>query len=264
MKIVVLMGSPRKGNTFRACEEFREHLQKACNAEFEYVWLKDAHIEPCKGCFVCFPQGEDKCPNRDDDVHVIEQKMLDADGVIFASPVYSGNVTGLMKTFIDRISYTGHRPRFFGKKAYFLVTTGILGAGDVLKYMKKIAWAWGFECEGTAGLITPNGVVPRYRAEINTNLLRKGAKIFAAGLLRTAKRRPGIMDMVLFYGGRGANSELERVSPADYQYWKTRGWHSPDAHYFIDVPVNPMYRGIGKIAEMIVKRQVRKDLIQPT
>lgn len=264
MKIVVLMGSPRKGNTFRACEEFREHLQKVCNAEFEYIWLKDARIEPCKGCFVCFPQGEDKCPNRDDDVHVIEQKMLDADGVIFASPVYSGNVSGLMKTFIDRISYTGHRPRFFGKKAFFLVTTGILGAGYVLKYMKTIAWAWGFECAGTAGLITPNGVVPRYRAEMNTKLLMGGAKNFSAGLLQTTKRSPGIMDMVLFHGGRGANSQLEKVSPADYQYWKTRGWHSPDVQYFIDVPVNPLYRAFGKIVQMLVKRQVRKDLIQPT
>ncbi|MDD1695607.1 MAG: flavodoxin family protein [Methanoregula sp.] len=264
MKIVVLMGSPRKGNTFRACEEFREHLQKICPAEFEYIWLKDARIEPCKGCFVCFPHGEDKCPNRDDDVHVIEQKMLDADGVIFASPVYSSNVTGQMKTFIDRISYTGHRPRFFGKKAFFLVTTGILGAGDVLKYMKKIAWSWGFECAGTTGLITPNGAVPRYRAEINTKLLRKGAKNFSAGLLQTTKRSPGIMDMVLFHAGRGANSQLEKVSPADYQYWKTRGWHSPDVEYFIDVPVNPLYRAFGKIVEMLVKRQVRKDLIHLT
>ena len=176
MKIVVLMGSPRKGNTFRACEEFREHLQKICNAEFEYIWLKDARIEPCKGCFVCFPRGEDKCPNRGDDVQVIEQKMLDADGVIFASPVYSWNVSGQMKTFIDRISYTGHRPRFFGKKAFFLVTTGIMGAKDVLKYMRTIAWAWGFEYAGSAGLITPNGAVPRERAEKNTKLLKEGAR----------------------------------------------------------------------------------------
>ena len=262
MKILVIMGSPRKGNTFRACEEFREHLQKICPAEFEYVWLKDSHIVPCKGCFACFPQGEDKCPNRDDDIHVIEQKMLDADGVIFASPVYSMNVSGLMKTFIDRISYTGHRPRFFDKKAFFLVTTGIIGAGDVLKYMKTTAWAWGFECAGTTGLITPNGIVPRYRAGINTKLLRESAKIFSAALLRTTKRRPGIMDVILFYGGRGAISQLETVSPADYQYWKSRGWLSPDVHYFMNVPVNPLYRVIGKIVEMIAKRHVRKDLIQ--
>ncbi len=228
MNILVIMGSPRKGNTFRACEEFRGHLQKICPAEFEYVWLKDAHIEPCKGCFVCFPNGEDTCPNRDDDVRVIAQKMLDADGVIFATPVYSWNVSGIMKTFIDRISYTGHRPRYAGKKAFFLTTTGMMGAGEVLKYLKKVAWAWGFECTGTAGLITPNGAVPPYRAEINTKLLRKGAKKFSASLLRTTRKGPGIIDVIFFHWARGAISQLETASPADYRYWKSRGWFSPD------------------------------------
>lgn len=264
MKILVIMGSPRKGNTFRACEEFQKYLQKICPAEFEYVLLKDARIVPCKGCFACFPHGEDKCPSRDDDVHVIEQKMLDADGVIFASPVYSANVSGQMKMFIDRISYTGHRPRFFGKKAFILVTTGLLGADDVLKYLKTLAWAWGFECAGTVGLITPNGIVPRYRVEKNTNLLKKAAGTFCAGLLRTTPRRVGIMDVIHFYGGRGAMSHLETVSPADYQYWKSRSWLSPDAVWFLDVPVNPLYRAIGKVVEMIAKRQVRKDLIHLT
>jgi len=263
-KIVVLMGSPRKGNTFRACEEFREHLQKIYPAEFEYVWLKDVHIEPCKGCFVCFPKGEESCPSRNDDIAVIVQKMLDADGVIFASPVYSWNVSALMKTFIDRISYTGHRPRFAGKKAFFLVTTGMMGAGEVLKYMKKIAWAWGFECTGTVGLITPNGVVPRYRAEMNTKLLKKSAKRFSTRLLRTTQRSPGIMDVILFHGGKGAISQLETLSPADYHYWKSRGWFSQDVHYFMNVPVNPLYRGIGKIVEMIARRHVRRDLMQTT
>jgi len=262
MKILVLMGSPRKGNTFRACEEFREHLQKICPAEFEYVWLTDTHIEPCRGCFVCFSRGEDKCPSRDDDVHLIEQKMLDADGVIFASPVYSWNVSGQMKIFIDRISYTGHRPRFFGKKAFFLVTTGIMGADDVLKYMKTTAWAWGFECAGTVGLITPNGVVPRYRAEINTNLLKKAAGRFSAGLLRAAPGRVGIMDVIHFYGMRGNFSQMESVSPADYQYWKNRGWLSTDAHWFLDVPLNPLYRAIGKIIELHGERAFRKYIGQ--
>ena len=261
IRIVVLMGSPRKGNTFRACEEFREHLQKMCPAEFEYVWLKDAHIVPCSGCFVCFPRGEHTCPHRGDDIHVIERMMLDADGVIFATPVYSWNVSGLMKTFIDRISYTGHRPRFFGTRAFFLATTGMMGAGDVLKYMKKVAWAWGFECAGTAGLITPNGVVPRYRAGINTKLLQEGAKKFSARLLRTAPRSPGIMDVIMFHAGRGAISQLEILSPADYQYWKSRGWFSRDMHYFTDVPVNPLYRAIGTIVEFFAKRHVRKDVI---
>lgn len=261
MNIVVLMGSPRKGNTFRACEEFREHLQKICPVEFDYVWLGNAHIDPCRGCFTCFPHGEEKCPLREDDVCAIEQKMLDADGVIFASPVYSGNVSGQMKTFIDRISYTGHRPRFFGKKAFVLVTTGMLGAKDVVKYLKTLAWVWGFECTGTAGLITP-GVNPRDQERKNTALLKRGAEAFSKALLRTTPRRPSITDVVYYYGLRGVFSNLETVSPADYQYWKNRGWLSPDAHWFMDVPVNPLYRGIGKIAEFYTRRSSRSNLAE--
>jgi len=263
MKVLVLMGSPRKGNTFRACEEFREHLQKICPAEFEYVWLKDAHVEPCKGCLVCFSRGEDTCPSHDDDVHGIVQKMQDADGVIFATPVYSINVSGLMKNFIDRISYIGHRPRFFEKKAFFLVTAGIVGTAETLEYMKTIAWAWGFECAGTAGLISQFGTVPRTLAETNKNQLRDGAQHFASALLRTRRRSPGIRDVLHFYGMRPTFAELETISPADYQYWKSRGWLSPDANWFLDVPLNPLYRAIGKIVEMLASRQVRKDLIQP-
>jgi multimeric flavodoxin WrbA len=256
-KIVVIMGSPRKGNTSRACEEFQKHLQEICPAEFDYVWLKDAGIKPCTGCFVCFPRGEDKCPNRDDDIRIIEQKMLDADGVVFASPVYSWNVTGQMKTFIDRLSFTGHRPRFFKKKAFFLVTTGIMGADDVLKYLKTTAWAWGFECAGTAGLITPNGVVPRDRAEKNSRLLKKGAELFSAGLHRTTPLRPGIMDVIHFYSMRGNFSQTETVSPADYWYWKRQGWLSPETKWFQNVPLNPLYQLLGKIVEMYAERAFR-------
>ena len=254
------MGSPRKGNTFRACEEFREHLQQLCPVEFEYIWLTDSHIEPCKGCFVCFPLGEEKCPYRFDDIQIIEQKMLDADGVIFTSPVYSMNVSGLMKIFIDRISYIGHRPRFFNQKSFILVTTGVFGARDVIKYLTNITWAWGFEVAGTAGLVTPNSTIPRIRAERNTKVLKNAAKVFARALLRNKRKNPGLMDVIFFHWIRGVIFQMETESPADYQYWKGKGWLLPGAQYYVDVQVNPLYLGIGKIVEWITERNVRKDL----
>jgi multimeric flavodoxin WrbA len=59
-KILVIMGSPRKGNTFRACEELRGFLEKELAVEFEYLWLKDANLQPCRGCLACFAQGEER------------------------------------------------------------------------------------------------------------------------------------------------------------------------------------------------------------
>jgi multimeric flavodoxin WrbA len=79
--------------------------------------LKDVDLSQCRGCFGCFVKGEDHCPCKDD--ASIEQKMHDADGIIFATPVYGMNISALMKTFIDRFSYIFHRPRFFTKKPFF-------------------------------------------------------------------------------------------------------------------------------------------------
>ena len=147
---------------------------------------------------------------------------------------------------------------FFGKKAFFLVTTGILGADEVLGYMEKLAHAWGFECAGRAGLITPNGPVPRDRAEKNTRLLEKAAAKLSASLLRKTERRPGLRDVVYYYCLKGTFAGLEEISPADYQFWKNRGWLSPDSHYFTNGPVNPVYRAAGKFFEIYSKRSSDK------
>jgi multimeric flavodoxin WrbA len=258
-KILVIMGSPRKGNTFRACEELRGNLEKEFPVEFEYLWLKDANLAPCKGCLACFAQGEDKCPNRDD-APIIEQKMHNADGVIFATPVYGMNVTGQMKTFIDRLSYVFHRPRFFDKKALLLTTAGVLGNEDVLKYLDTVARIWGFEIAGKVGTLTADPV-PQYQIEKNRKDLARAAEEFAAALNRPVRKSPGLYDVMIFRGQRAAFAQLEEVSPADYRYWKEKGWLDRRVKYFVDVPVNPLYHAIGMLVEWISARQVRNDLL---
>jgi multimeric flavodoxin WrbA len=110
------MGSPITGNTYRAAERIRELMEAHGPVEFEYLWLRDEDLLPCRGCFVCIARGEERCPNRDD-APAIEQRMREAGGVIFALPVYGMNVSGLFKTFVDRFCYIFHPPRFFDKKA---------------------------------------------------------------------------------------------------------------------------------------------------
>ena len=48
-----------------------------------------------------------------------------ADGIIFASPVYVNDVSGIAKTWIDRLAYVCHRPAFAGKCAYLIATVGV-------------------------------------------------------------------------------------------------------------------------------------------
>jgi len=260
MKILVIMGSPHKGNTFQACEVLHKLLQEEIPVEFEYLWLKDANLLPCKGCYVCIPRGEEKCPNRDD-APVIEQKMREADGVIFASPVYGMNVTGLMKSFVDRFCYIFHRPRFFDKKALLLSTTGAVGNKEVLGYLDTVAGIWGFEIAGKAGLVNmPGTTLPPYRVMKNRKLLEQASKEFAAALQRKTRKSPGLMKVIIFHAQRAAFSQMENVSPGDYQYWKGKGWFSPEARYYVDVPVNPLYGAIGSIVEWLQVRNIRKEL----
>ena len=258
-KILVIMGSPRKGNTYRACEELRGMLEEELPVAFEYLWLKDADLAPCKGCLSCFTRGEETCPNRDD-APAIEKKMHEADAVVFATPVYGMNVTGQMKIFIDRFCYTFHRPRFFGKKAFLLTTTGALGHGDVLKYLDMVARIWGFGIAGKTGIVTPVPT-PRHLIGKNKMAIARAAAEFAASLRRTGPESPGLYDVIVFHGQRGAFSQLEKVSPADYRYWKEKGWLERGTKYFTNVPVNPVYHAIGTVVEWIAARQVKKDLL---
>jgi multimeric flavodoxin WrbA len=176
-KVLVVMGSPRKGNTYRAAERIRELMKVHGPVEFEYLWLRDAKLLPCRGCAICVAKGEENCPNRDDMPDIV-QKMREADGVILASPVFSWAVTGQFKIFIDRLSYTMHRPQFYDKKA-LLLSTAMFRTKEVENYLSRVAQFWGFEITGKAGLITPPSV-PARQQEKNERILAKAAESLPA------------------------------------------------------------------------------------
>jgi NAD(P)H-dependent FMN reductase len=254
MRILVIMGSPRKGNTYRATKKIEESMQSMDNVEFEYLMLKDAGLSQCSGCSACFEKGEDHCPHKDS-AHIIEQKMHTADGVIFATPVYGFSVSALMKTFIDRFSYITHRPRFFGKKA-LLTTAGVMVNKEVLDTLKLVTVSWGYEISSRVGLLTPIPISPK-EDQKNNQKLEKAALEFYNSLQKKC-HSPGYRDVLIFRGMKTFFRELEELSPADYIYWKEKGWLNPKVKYFVDVPINPIYNIIGWFFEQILKRKSRK------
>lgn len=260
MRVLVIMGSPRKGNTYRAAQTIEAAMRSLGEVEFEYLMLKDANLAQCLGCFLCFEKGEERCPQKDD-APSIEQKMHDADGVIFASPVYGMNVSGLMKVFIDRLSYIFHRPRFFDKKALLLATAGALGEKDVLDYLNLVATVWGFEVAGRAGIVT-SPVISARQTQKNEQTLRDAARVFYEALNRKTRASPGLRDVIIFHGQRGTFDELRNHSPVDYAYWDEMGWLAPGKRYFVDVPVNPVYDAVGRVIEWQTRRQIRRSLAE--
>jgi multimeric flavodoxin WrbA len=261
MKILVVMGSPRKGNTYQAVRKVEEVMRSKGDVEFEYLMLGDANLSQCSGCFVCFMKGEDHCPFKDD-APLIEQKMHDADGVIFATPVYGMNVSALMKTFIDRFSYIFHRPRFFHKKALLLSTTGALGLKEILDYLQLVAGIWGFEVSHRVGIVTPPMPISRKRELENEQKLRKAAVVFYDALLKKEHNSPGLRSVIVFRAQKASFGELALDSPADHAYWKEKGWLRPQANYYVDVPVNPLYNVIGWVSEQFLRRKIRKEMAE--
>ena len=100
MKVVAINGSSRKsGNTTKIIQVVFDRLRKF-DIECELIELAGKNIQPCKGCFAC--AGKRNCVFTHDDFYEIMEKLKNADGIILGSPVYSADVSGLMKNLLDR------------------------------------------------------------------------------------------------------------------------------------------------------------------
>ncbi|MBD3369854.1 flavodoxin family protein [Candidatus Fermentibacteria bacterium] len=101
-RILVVNGSPRgnNSNTRVMIDEFLKGAGKA-GADSEIVTLAEKQIEHCLGCFFCWTRTPGECV-LDDDMEDLLPK-LDTDLLVFATPLYVDNVTGLTKNFMDRM-----------------------------------------------------------------------------------------------------------------------------------------------------------------
>lgn len=99
MKIVVLMGSPNeRGSTSLLVESFKKGAESS-NHEVEVINVASKNIHPCRGCIHCGYEGP--CVYKDD-VSLIKEKLLNADMVVFATPLYYYAMSAQLKTLIDR------------------------------------------------------------------------------------------------------------------------------------------------------------------
>ena len=98
-KVLIISTSPRKGgNSDTLAEEFARGAKEAGH-EVEKIGLWDKTIGFCRGCLACQKTG--RCVIHDD-ADVIAQKMLTADVIVFATPIYYYEMSGQMKTVLDR------------------------------------------------------------------------------------------------------------------------------------------------------------------
>ena len=138
MKILGFLGSPRlNGNCSKLLRKALDGVENA-GAETKLFELINYNIMDCRGCSNCFLNNPDLliggCSLEDDAASILEE-YIKADGYLFASPVYDGYITALMKRFLERKIALSYRvpdsdtglpfsrvPANFKKKASMIVT----------------------------------------------------------------------------------------------------------------------------------------------
>lgn len=103
MKFAAFNGSPAGADsaTNRIIKAFLDGAERG-GAETEIYQLAGYKIDQCKGCFACWFQCPGKCVLQDDMKELL-RAYKSADVVCFGSPVYSWNMTALLKNFVDRL-----------------------------------------------------------------------------------------------------------------------------------------------------------------
>ena len=257
MKLIALHSSARRGgNTETIVRLVGERLHRLAEPagvplEFEAVALSDFNLGLCRGCRVCFDRGEDKCPLKDG-LSSLHGKLFEADGVIFASPVYVEDVNAVMKNFIDRMAYLCHRPAFAGKTAYIMTTSGSGSSNHAVKTLKFALGSWGFDVAGfrkyRMGALMDEATACTTYGESLDALARE----FFRAVDRKKAEKPSLFSLMMFK----IQQTIYRDSPAfrdsyDRSWWQKNGWLDKKRKFYIPYRAGSIKlaaaRGLGAV-----------------
>ena len=217
MKTLLLSSSPRKekSQTFLLAKEVVRGLSDEA-AQCDVVHLYDCRIEFCRHCEACHKKIL-KCPIKDD-VREIVEKMLEASGIIIASPNYINQVTANMKALFDRSSHFIHCKRLLDKYIVSVVSSGSGQDKPVLDYIRYYGHVCGAQYTGGVSSRAP---VSRDKLE---EAFRLGNRLAAdVTETRAYPEQMRIIEEGKKHFGRIMQIRKQEWSE-EYQYWKDKGW----------------------------------------
>ena len=220
-KVIMINGSFRKKNTHNVLVQIGKLLDKY-DFETEIINLFDYNIKDCTGCDdLCVEKGS--C-TLDDDMRMIMQKIMDSDGVVLGSPVYMGGVTSKFKAFADRTKEWFNKPDLAGIPALFVLTTGITGVKDTLRFLKQFATGFGARLGGSVTRTSANYDLP----------VRENEMLQFLSLLQTDKRnyKPSTNEVVTFQVQKVLALNLGGDSR---KFWEEKNWI--DKYYYYDCQI---------------------------
>ncbi len=229
-KVTAFVGSSHKGGAAQtAARLFLEKLEALGDVQTETVILSDHTLALCRGCKVCFDHDEKRCPLKDDRDLLIE-KISASDGVVFASPNYSFQVSALMKLFLDRLGFLFHRPRFHGKTATSIVVFGIYGGRKIAKYLDFAEGGLGFHVVKGSSIRTLEPMTEKAKQKREKTLTRQSRR-FHTRLFRPTHTSPPLLGLMVFRMSRTKmHRELSEGHP-DFVYFRDKGWFESEYYY---------------------------------
>lgn len=254
--VTAFVGSGRKerGVTYAAARQFLDNLQSFGDVQGEIVFLSECNLGLCRGCKVCFERGEERCPLKGDRDVLIE-KMMTSDGVVFASPTYSFQVSAIMKTFLDRLGFVFHRPRFHGKTFTGIVVQGIYGGGKVVKYLDFVGGGLGFNVVKGSCITALEPMVEKDRRKMDKALARQSRR-FHEQLSKPAYASPSFFQLMAFRMGRTAIKRELGDDYRDYTYYRDKGWFESD--YYYPTRLGPLKKAVGAIFDWTAARMYKR------
>jgi multimeric flavodoxin WrbA len=218
MKIASIIGSPNglHGNTGLLLSHLLEQAQRA-GVDTETYSLADYSVQSCRGCYSCSKTGT--CPIQDD-FEQIKRALIDAEGIIFASPNYMFHVSSQMKAFIDRsFSFLYHCRMLTGKYAVAIASSGGPFAEIVESYLLDILAKMGCWNVGSIGIAIPQLSDKTEKQKILQEVADLGHRLVAA-----IKEQPTFSDQEITQ--REIHDTLKALIlmqkdawPFEYDYW---------------------------------------------
>ncbi len=220
MKILAIHGSPRTvRSTTRRLAQFVLEGAAETGAEIEMIDLCDLRITPCTACEACSLNGI--CVNEDD-VPFIVERMKEADGIVFASPVYIDNVSGQMKVFFDRLADAIHYQLLAGKYGCSGATTHTSGGDGVTAYQNHVLNYLGIVSVGGLSVATGGNTEAVDAREAEARALgRKLADAIRNGFPDLNQEDEIIGNREFF---RDIVIDNKDLRPEEYERWVRMGW----------------------------------------
>jgi multimeric flavodoxin WrbA len=217
--------------------------------------LSKYNIQTCRGCRICFDNGEDQCPLKDD-VKDLYNRMKQYDLVVWGSPVYVEDINGIMKNYIDRLAFNSHRPSFYKSRSYIICTSGSGSSNHPIKTMQRAMMTWGFQNIGnikfiTGATITEKDFIEKYEKKLTNQIIHIDKKMHM-------QAKPNFISLLTYYIQKKFYLYKMDKMTFDYKYWTDNSWLQNNMHYYFPVKIGLLKRLIIVVLGETIYRLVSK------